>query len=162
MRSHEAMLEARAYVLDLARSGVEPPRLKLELTETMLVGHTPAVQKNLTALRAVGVRLYIDDFGTGYSSLVYLQRFDADALKIDRSFVARMLTHEGSAELVRTMVGMAHNLGMEVVAEGVESPAQLARLRALGCRYVQGFLFSRPVPAAEAERLLCPADVTAV
>ena len=146
----------------LARSGVEPGRLKLELTETMLVGHTPAVQKNLAALRAVGVRLYIDDFGTGYSSLAYLQRFDADALKIDRSFVARMLTHEGSAELVRTMVGMTHSLGMEVVAEGVESPAQLARLRALGCRYVQGFLFSRPVPAAEAERLLCPADVTAV
>ncbi len=146
----------------LSRSGVEPGRLKLELTETMLVGHTPAVRKNLAALREIGVRLYIDDFGTGYSSLAYLQRFDADALKIDRSFVTRMLTHEGSAELVRTMVGMAHNLGMEVVAEGVESPAQLARLRALGCRYVQGFLFSRPVPAAEAERLLCPADVAGV
>lgn len=106
------------------------------------------VHETLASLRDLGVRLHIDDFGIGYSSLAYLQRFDADALKVDRSFIMRMLDNENSAELVRTIVNIAHNLGMKVVAEGVESDKQYAQLRALGCEYVQGYLFSKPVPAA--------------
>jgi EAL domain-containing protein (putative c-di-GMP-specific phosphodiesterase class I) len=104
--------------------------------------------------------LHIDDFGTGYSSLSYLQRFDADALKVDRSFVTKMSDSKDSAELVRTIVNMAHNLGMKVVAEGVETAEQYTLLRALGCEYVQGYLFSKPVPAAAAALLLLNKDGT--
>jgi diguanylate cyclase len=132
----------------LAQTGLAPQRLKLELTESLLIDPTPAVQRTLGALKALGVRLHIDDFGTGYSSLAYLQSFDADVLKVDRSFVQKMFETEASAELVRTIVLMAHNLGMKVVAEGVETEAQFARLRALGCEYAQGFLFSPPLPEA--------------
>ncbi len=138
----------------LAHTGLRPEHLTLELTEGTLLERSRAVQDNLTALGQLGVRLHIDDFGTGYSSLAYLQRFDADALKIDRAFVAGLLKGGDHAELVKTVIGMAHNLGMQVVAEGVESEGQLAELCLLGCEYVQGYLFSRPVPAAEAERLL--------
>ena len=136
----------------LAKTGLAPHRLKLELTERLLLDTTQAVQETLDALRKLGVRLHIDDFGTGYSSLAYLQRFNADALKIDRSFVAMLET--GSSELVRTIVNLAHNLGMQVVAEGVESKAQFVQLRMLGCDYMQGYLFSRPVPAADIEALV--------
>lgn len=131
-----------------------PCRLKIELTESLLMDTSTVVRETLAALRLFGVRLHIDDFGTGYSSLSYLQRFDADILKIDRSFIMRMLENEDSAELVRTIVNMAHNLGMQVVAEGVEAVEQYTLLCALGCEYVQGFLFSKPVPAAAAETLL--------
>ncbi len=138
----------------LAEFQLEPQQLKLELTESLLIDLSLGVHETLTMLRQLGLRLHIDDFGTGYSSLSYLQRFDADALKIDRSFVMRMLDSEDSAELVRTIIKMAHNLGMKVVAEGVESNEQYTLLRALGCEYVQGFLFSKPVPAAAAALLL--------
>lgn len=138
----------------LATFGVEPHRLKVELTESLLLDGSVSVRETLAALRDLGVRLHIDDFGTGYSSLSYLQRFDADLLKIDHSFVARMLESKDSAELVRTIVNMAHNLEMKVVAEGVETQAQYARLKAMGCEYAQGYLFSKPLPAAAAAQLL--------
>ncbi len=138
----------------LAEFALAPQRLKLELTESLLVDGSPTVRETLAKLRQLGVGLHIDDFGTGYSSLSYLQRFDADSLKVDRSFVLQMVEHQGSAELVRTIVEMAHNLGLKVIAEGVESSEQYARLRALGCEYVQGFLFSEPVPAAAADEIL--------
>ena len=146
----------------LAKTGFEPQRLKLELTESLLMDASTPVGGTLAALRQLGVRLHIDDFGTGYSSLSYLQRFDADVLKVDRSFVTKMLESEDSAELVRTIINMAHNLGMQVVAEGVESKEQFARLRALGCEYAQGYLFSKPVPAAVAEDFLRPEAVAVV
>ena len=133
---------------------LEPYRLKLELTEGLLMDLSTGVRETLTMLRKLGLRLHIDDFGTGYSSLSYLQRFDADALKVDRSFVLKMLESEDDAELVRTIVSMAHNLGMKVVAEGVETAEQYKLLRALGCEYVQGYLFSRPVTATAAALLL--------
>jgi diguanylate cyclase (GGDEF)-like protein len=138
----------------LAEFQLEPCHLKLELTESLLLNTSLVVREALASLRDLGVRLYIDDFGTGYSSLSYLQRFDADALKVDRSFVMRMLESEDSAELVRTIVNMAHNLGMQVVAEGVETKEQYTQLRDLGCEYVQGYLFSRPVPSAAVEDFL--------
>ncbi|CAA9326982.1 MAG: diguanylate cyclase/phosphodiesterase (GGDEF & EAL domains) with PAS/PAC sensor(s) [uncultured Chloroflexia bacterium] len=133
---------------------LEPRHLTLELTEGLLMDHSSRVSETLTALRQLGIKLHIDDFGTGYSSLAYLQRFDADTLKVDRSFVMRMLESEDSTELVRTIINMAHNLKMKVVAEGVETNEQYTRLRDLGCEYVQGYLFSKPVPADSAALFL--------
>ena len=137
-----------AYVASVLRdTGLAAARLKLEITESLLMDDAPVVSAALGGLRELGVQLHIDDFGTGYSSLAYLQRFSAHTLKVDRSFVDKMMQSPESAELVRTVVTMAHNLGMRVVAEGVETAAQLARLEALGCEYVQGYLFSRPLDA---------------
>ncbi len=136
------------YVADVLRdTGLAAARLKLEITERLLMDDAPVVSRALNGLRELGVQLHIDDFGTGYSSLSYLQRFSAHTLKIDRSFVDKMVQSSKSAELVRTIVAMAHALGMRVVAEGVETAAQLAQLEALGCEYVQGYLFSRPLGA---------------
>jgi EAL domain-containing protein (putative c-di-GMP-specific phosphodiesterase class I) len=108
----------------------------------------------LLELKRLGVELHIDDFGTGYSSLSYLHRLPADALKVDRSFVSALGGPEGDPVIVRTIVDLAHNLGRRVVAEGVETAAQLAQLRALGCEYGQGYFFSRPLAAAQAEELM--------
>ena len=105
-------------------------------------------------LHAMSVGLHLDDFGTGYSSLAYLHSFPVHALKVDRSFVNRMDRAPQQSAIVKAIVSLAHNLGMEVVAEGVETRAQADALRALGCRRGQGFLFSKPLPADEAELLL--------
>ena len=105
-------------------------------------------------LRALGVQLSIDDFGTGYSSLSYLQRFPLNYLKIDRSFVSRMTETSDNAEIVKTIVTLAHNLGIKVIAEGVETEEQKRQLCALGCEYAQGYLFSRPVPPSSVMQLL--------
>ena len=118
----------------------------------MLLEDTPATARDDAALRALGVRLLLDDFGTGYSSLRYLRRYPIDGLKVDRSFVAGLGEDgDGDAAIVQAIVGMARALGMRVVAEGVETEGQLERLRALGCDLAQGFLLSRPLPAAEIE-----------
>jgi diguanylate cyclase (GGDEF)-like protein/PAS domain S-box-containing protein len=138
----------------LAASGLAAAQLKLELTEGVMIDAAPRVQRTLDELRSLGVALYIDDFGTGYSSLAYLQRFSAHSLKIDRAFIDQMSVSRQSLELVRTIVAMAHNLGMQVVAEGVETPEQLRDLKALNCEFVQGFLFSRPLAVGAASRLL--------
>ena len=137
----------------LRETGLPAPCLRLELTESLLMDGSPEVKETLSKLRALGVGLQIDDFGTGYSSLSYLQRFSADAIKIDRSFVHKLDSPE-SAELVRTIVNMAHNLGMRVVAEGVETEGQRDMLQVLGCEYLQGYLFSRPLRATEAAGFL--------
>ena len=140
------------YVAETLReTGLRAELLRLELTETVMVGASGPVTAALDSLKALGVGLHIDDFGTGYSSLSYLQRLPLDALKIDRSFVSRVLEPKGEA-LVLTIIRMAQTLGLSVIAEGVETPAQLARLRELGCDHVQGFLFAPPLPAAELPR----------
>ncbi len=108
----------------------------------------------LQQMRALGVQLAIDDFGTGYSSLSYLHRFPIDTLKIDRSFVTRMSENNENTEIVRTIVVLAQNLGMDVVAEGVETKEQLALLRKLGCENGQGYYFSRPVSVGGAEKII--------
>jgi EAL domain-containing protein (putative c-di-GMP-specific phosphodiesterase class I) len=110
--------------------------------------------KVLQQLHDMGLRISIDDFGTGYSSLSYLQNLPIDALKVDRSFVTRLDGSPAQVEIVRTIVSLAHNLGMDVIAEGVETLAQANALRALNCTNAQGYLFSRPVPAAQAEQLI--------
>ncbi|WP_081024177.1 putative bifunctional diguanylate cyclase/phosphodiesterase, partial [Ralstonia solanacearum] len=129
----------------LRETGLPPHLLELEITESVLMEDIDANIKQLEALHAAGVNLSIDDFGTGYSSLAYLQRFPIHKLKIDRSFVQRM---PGDGEAIAgAVIAMAHNLRMQVVAEGVEHAGQLAWLRAAGCDLGQGYLFSRPLYA---------------
>jgi diguanylate cyclase (GGDEF)-like protein len=138
----------------LKETGITPRHLKLELTESAVMDNAESVISILHQLKGVGVRLSIDDFGTGYSSLSYLHRFPIDALKIDRSFVSRMESGTENGEIVRTVVALAKALGLTVIAEGIESIHQLHQLRILGSEYGQGFLFSRPVPIAEAEEMI--------
>jgi len=133
----------------LEHSGLPPHRLELEITESVLMDEDPETAQNLKNLCDLGVRLSIDDFGTGYSSLGYLQRYPFDTLKIDRSFIASALENRSSARLVETIIAMAHSLRLEVIAEGVETPEQLAFLKERDCDLVQGYLFSRPLPATE-------------
>jgi diguanylate cyclase (GGDEF)-like protein len=128
--------------------------LKLEITESAVMENAESAASILTQLRSLGLQLSIDDFGTGYSSLSYLHRFPVDTLKIDRSFVSRMGEGGENAEIVRTIVTLASNLGMAVVAEGVETEEQHIRLEALACEYGQGYLYSAPVDAAAAVSLL--------
>ena len=137
----------------LEASGLPPESLRLEVTESVVLQHGDDVMRRLRLLRDFGVQLSIDDFGTGYSSLSYLQRFRYDELKIDRSFVRDLLV-EDSRAIVETILSLASHLGIGVVAEGVETEAQLARLRLLGCPHGQGFWFARPLAAAAAEELL--------
>ena len=132
----------------LRETGFDPRRLKIEMTESVLVQDSEVARANFDRLRALGIGLHIDDFGTGYSSLGYLQHHPVNVIKIDRSFITRMSSSPESAELVRTMIGMARHLGLRVVAEGIESAEQLGALRALGCDYGQGNLWSRAIPAA--------------
>ena len=138
----------------LKASGFPAERLHLEITESLLLNNAPHTHERLSQLRALGIALHIDDFGTGYSSLSYLERLDADTLKIDRSFIGKMLQHPRSSELVKTIISLAHTFGMSVVAEGVETEAQLAYLRSLSCDYAQGYLLSKPLPPERAIALI--------
>jgi len=128
--------------------------LELEITESMLVGNMEQVIEKLKALREMGIHISIDDFGTGYSSLSYLSRFPVTTLKIDRAFVQDMETNEGTAEITRAIIGLSHGLNLEVVAEGAESIEHIQFLRGQGCDLVQGFFYSRPLPAEEFEKKL--------
>ena len=134
---------------------INPEGLKLEITESAVMDDVDSATEMLKKLRALGIKLSIDDFGTGYSSLSYLHRFPIDTLKVDRSFVVNMSEDSENVEIVRTIVSLAQNLGMNVIAEGVETKEQLAALRKLGCENGQGYLFSKPVAAKAAENLIC-------
>ncbi len=138
----------------LEETGLDPHNLILEITESVLMKDEETTIDILRQLRGLGVRLSIDDFGTGYSSLSYLNRFSVNALKIDRSFVSRMADNNESVVIVRTIVMLAQNLGMDVVAEGAETEGQVAQLKALGCEYGQGYFFSRPLATEAASQLL--------
>jgi EAL domain-containing protein (putative c-di-GMP-specific phosphodiesterase class I) len=142
----------------VAAAGLDPSRLLLEITESVLMQRADAALHTLNALKALGVRLAIDDFGTGYSSLAYLQRFPVDTLKIDKAFVDGVANGGSAAALASGIVGLATTLGLRCVAEGIERPEQAARLRAAGCGYGQGYLFARPLPADEATALIAPRD----
>jgi EAL domain-containing protein (putative c-di-GMP-specific phosphodiesterase class I) len=137
-------------VLDVHKA--DPRFIELELTESMLMVNTEEAVRTLEYLKSLGLRLSIDDFGTGYSSLSYLKRFPIDALKIDRSFIDEITTDADDATITRAVIGMAHNLGLKVVAEGVETKEQIAFLSANGCDEAQGFYFARPQPAREAAK----------
>ena len=145
----------------LAETGLAPHRLELELTESILIQEPEAAADTLARLARHGVQISIDDFGTGYSSLAYLKRLPIDALKIDRGFVRDITVAPDDAAIVTAIITMARALGLRTVAEGVETKEQLDFLRRQGCDTMQGYYFSRPVPAGDISRLLrsgrCPA-----
>ncbi|MCU6502057.1 EAL domain-containing protein [Rugamonas sp. A1-17] len=138
----------------IARHGIDPGLLTLEVTESAMMDDLGRTAATLTALRAMGVRIAIDDFGTGYSSLAYLKRFPVDTLKIDIAFIRDVTSNPDDAAVVDAIIAMAHSLKLEVVAEGVETAAQLAYLGRRRCDQIQGYHYSRPLPAAQLERLL--------
>lgn len=137
----------------LRETGVDPLQLRLEITESVIMNNVTSTTAMLRQLRSLGVQLEVDDFGTGYSSLGYLHQFPLDLLKIDRSFVAKM-RHAGTSKIIQTIIALSHDLGMEVVAEGIEDYAQLEALKTLGCEYGQGFLISPAVCAEEATQMI--------
>ncbi|MCA1635727.1 MAG: EAL domain-containing protein [Acidobacteria bacterium] len=140
--------------LILERTGLDPRSLKLEITESVVMDNADLAINMLQQLHNLGIQLSIDDFGTGYSSLSYLHRFPVNNLKIDRSFISRMGLGDENLEIVRTIIMLARNLGMEVIAEGIETKEQLAQLRALSCSFGQGYLFSVPLDAESAVALI--------
>jgi diguanylate cyclase (GGDEF)-like protein/PAS domain S-box-containing protein len=138
----------------LDESGIDPRLLRLEITESVIVDNLEAAAATLERLKALGIQVYLDDFGTGYSNLSSLHRLPIDALKVDRSFVAALGTQPGAAQMVRTVVTLARNLDLSVIAEGVETEDQMAELRRLGCEYAQGFHFSPALEPGEMHALL--------
>ncbi len=136
----------------LAASGLAPTRLEIEITETVLLHNKEATLAVLHQLRALGIRIAMDDFGTGYSSLTYLQSFPFDKIKIDRSFVKNITENSSSLNIVRAVAALANGMGMTATAEGVETAEQLHSIASEGCTEMQGFLFSKPLPAFEIER----------
>ena len=150
MRPGEMM---RALRSALDESGVSPAMIELELTESILLDPS-SIGDVLEQISALGVHLALDDFGTGYSSLAYLRRFPISIIKIDRSFVCNSDTNAADAEMVRTIIGMAHNLQKSLIAEGVETLQQGLHLAENGCEVAQGFHYSRPLPLDEFESML--------
>jgi EAL domain-containing protein (putative c-di-GMP-specific phosphodiesterase class I) len=138
----------------LAESGFDGRNLLLEVTETSLVTDVERAHRNIVDLNRLGVRLAVDDFGTGYSSLRYLRQFPVGMLKIDRSFVSGLGHDHDDEVIVETIIRMAASLGIQVVAEGVETASQQTILRQLGCDYLQGYLFSKPIPVAALEAMV--------
>jgi len=136
----------------LVRAGVEPELLELEITETGIMVEPKRAIAVITRLSEMGVQVAIDDFGTGYSSMAYLRKLPIARIKVDKSFVRDMLSNKNDDVIVRTIIGLGHNLGLSVVAEGVESAGIWERLRTLECDSAQGYGLSRPIPADQLER----------
>jgi diguanylate cyclase (GGDEF)-like protein/PAS domain S-box-containing protein len=145
----------------LQRTRLAPERLELELTESVMMDATGRANETLQRIRSLGVRVSIDDFGTGFSSLAYLKRFPVDKVKIDRSFVADITRDSDDASITLSVIAIAHHLKMKVIAEGVETPAQLSYLRRHFCDEVQGFLVSAPLPTSEFEAFIASYDAKA-
>jgi EAL domain-containing protein (putative c-di-GMP-specific phosphodiesterase class I) len=144
----------------LSLSGLEPSRLELEITESVLLDDNKTTMQALHELRRWGVGISIDDFGTGYSSFTYLRMFPFDKIKIDQSFVRDLPTKKDSTAIVRAIIGVASTLGMVTTAEGVETQEQLTYLQAEGCTEVQGYLISRPLLTNDVRRILAkPKDI---
>jgi EAL domain-containing protein (putative c-di-GMP-specific phosphodiesterase class I) len=145
----------------LSASGLYPPRLEIEITESVLLQNRETTLEILHQLRSLGVRIAMDDFGTGYSSLTYLQCFPFDKIKIDRSFVKDITENTSSLNIVRAVAALARGMGMTTTAEGVETREQLDSITSEGCTEMQGFLFSKPLPAQEIERVFLSGRRTA-
>ena len=138
----------------LASTGLAPERLELEITESALIADAESAIESLDRYKALGVRIAIDDFGTGYSSLCYLARLPVDRLKLDKSFVHRMTYEKKTAAIIKSVLALGAEMDITVLAEGIETERQFAMLQDWGCKQVQGFLFAKPAPAAEARALL--------
>jgi EAL domain-containing protein (putative c-di-GMP-specific phosphodiesterase class I) len=144
----------QAVARSLHDTATEPDLLQLEITESAVMRDLDISLRVLASLKELGVRLALDDFGLGHSSLIYLKQLPVTTLKVDRAFVSGVATNPDDRAIVAAVVAMAHSLGLEVVAEGVETPEQLSAIRALGCDTIQGYLYSKPVAAEEAAVLL--------
>ncbi|RME45469.1 MAG: EAL domain-containing protein [Deltaproteobacteria bacterium] len=138
----------------LAKTKLDPTTLKLEITESVIMKNAASLNEMLERIKARKINLHLDDFGTGYSSLSYLHRFPIDALKIDRSFIGALLENAKNLAIVQTILTLARSLDLEVIAEGVETEAQLEEIRRMSCGYAQGYFFARPLAAEDAARLL--------
>jgi EAL domain-containing protein (putative c-di-GMP-specific phosphodiesterase class I) len=149
---------ATTVISALARSGLSPDRLELEITETVLLQDSDATTKTMSQLQQLGVRISLDDFGTGYSSLSYLRKFPFQKIKIAGSFVKDLTPESGSLAIIRAVASMGAELGMNIVAEGVETEEQLALVKAVGCREVQGYLLGRPMAATAIRERLSEED----
>ena len=150
---HERGLATRVIEL-VHHSGIAPPWFKLEVTETATVKNFDQVARTLGKIRASGIQIAVDDFGTGYSTLSYLQKLPVDIIKIDQQFIKDIPYSSEDKTLVKAVIAMAHNLGLDVVAEGVETEAQAQFLRRHLCEELQGYLFSKPLRAEEFEQLI--------
>ncbi|MGC3983600.1 MAG: EAL domain-containing protein [Pseudorhodoferax sp.] len=144
---HRTDEDRARWLRELAALGLPPHAVTVEITESLLLDPSTTVAEHLMALRTAGIGVSLDDFGTGYSSLAYLQRYDIDFIKIDKSFMAGLAPRSNDLALCKAMVVMAHQLGIAVIAEGVETPAQRDLLLEAGCDYAQGFLFAQAMPA---------------
>jgi EAL domain-containing protein (putative c-di-GMP-specific phosphodiesterase class I) len=145
----------REFLIEvLAETGLEPDSLKLEITEFSIVDHSDLTAAGFTRLKELGIQIQIDDFGIGYSSLGYLSNFPINALKIDRSFVNDIIEDTGQRDIVEAIIALTKRLNVQVIAEGVETPEQLAKLRELGCKLGQGFFLSTPLDGPHAEQLI--------
>jgi EAL domain-containing protein (putative c-di-GMP-specific phosphodiesterase class I) len=138
----------------LEQTGVNAKRLKLELTESLVLHDVVDTIKKMEVLKLLGIQFAMDDFGTGYSSLSYLKKLPLNQLKIDHSFVRDIVVDPSDAVIIQTIISMANNLGLNVIAEGVETEEQLAYLKHYGCPAYQGYLFGKPVPLEEFEKLI--------
>ncbi len=149
----------RKQVIDWGRyledAGMAPNSMSVEITEGVLFNTSPITEQHLLEMRESGIQVAIDDFGTGYSSMTYLKKFDVDYLKIDHSFVRATDPGDNSRIIAKTIIVMAHQLGLKVIAEGIETAEQYDWLRQMGCDFGQGFLFSRPIPPQDFERFIC-------
>src|SRR5208282_6494853 len=145
---------AETIARTLRATGVKPELLEMEITEGVFMSSVPDAASQIAAMARLGVRLSVDDFGTGYSCLNYLHQLPLHTLKIDRSFISKLLEPDGTRPIVEAIVTLARKLGLQTVADGVENEEQLALLRAAGCDLIQGFLFSRPLSALDASLLL--------
>ncbi len=162
-------LSGRAFCYDrpvetiakaMASYDIDPALLEVEITESVLMADAAAAGKTLENLKSMGIRLAIDDFGTGYSSLAYLKRFPLDVLKIDRTFIMDLESEPNDQALCRAMISMAHSLGLQVVAEGIESEYQRQFMADAGCEIAQGFLLDRPMKAEHFEARMAPTAQT--
>jgi EAL domain-containing protein (putative c-di-GMP-specific phosphodiesterase class I) len=149
---HRGLVESIRRILD--ETGIDPSMIEFEITETALMQHGEHTMEILGQINAMGIRLSIDDFGTGYSSLAYLKRFPVKKIKIDRAFIKDLEQSSEDRAIVAAIIALSDSLQMPVVAEGVETEGQFDLLQRQGCQYAQGYLFSQPVPHANAQHML--------
>jgi EAL domain-containing protein (putative c-di-GMP-specific phosphodiesterase class I) len=138
----------------LEQHNVSPSRIEIEITESIMIDSAEKALERIEELKAMGMKVAIDDFGTGYSSLSYLNNFPSDLLKIDKSFIDNMSLNDSSRQYVAMIISIGHTLDLKVISEGVESPDQVNVLKSIGCDYIQGFVWGKPMPPEEAGQLV--------